>query len=122
MTRTGFVIPADPAQPCHAVEWDRDVDLLPLLRREIGCRWVETVSVEIDGAGTVVVWVDEDGLCTRPYVDNDRFNAFAAKLGQPRRIVGTVVLTGDADDECDAAGLPAELLAELPAAIEGATR
>jgi hypothetical protein len=121
VTRTAFVIPADPAQPCRTVEWLSDADLLPLLRQEIGCRWVERVSVEIDGAGRVMVWVDENGLYAEPRIENHRFNTFAANLGQPRRIFGTAVLTGD-DMDGSSLGLPAELLADLPDAVEGAVR
>lgn len=122
MTRTAFVIPADPAQPCRTVEWLSDADLMPLLRQEIGCDYVETVQLEIDGFGTLVCWVDEEALFNDPLVDNGRFKRFTAGLGQPRAIVGTVVLTGYADADGNTTGLPAELLADLPAAVEGATR
>lgn len=121
VTDTAFVIPADPAEPCRTVTWTEDGELLALLRDVIRCEWVETVSVEIHGAGTLVGWVDEEGIFAAPRIENHRFNTFAANLGQPRRVFGTVVLTGDADDEGATLGLHPELLADLAAAIAGVT-
>lgn len=122
VNRTAYVIPADPDEPCRTVQWSGD-NLLPMLRREIACDWVEAVRVEVDGAETVVGWVDEEGRFADDRVDNRRFGDFAAKVGQRHLAVfGNVVLTGDDDDGGETLGLSDELLAALPAAIEGATR
>lgn len=120
MSRHALVIPAVDSEPIRTITWDEDDELLDLLYDAIACDTVEIAArnVEIDGAPSFDVWCDEDGLLVDVPVVNRRINHFAEALGQPLApLVGTVVLTGCADEDGVTLGLDAELLAELEGAV-----
>lgn len=124
---TAFVIPPDDRR-CRTATWRRqgvtvqrhlwayDDQLLALLYQVIGCDTVDTVPLYLE-EHELIAWVDDNGLFADPVQPNPRASQLAQFLGRPCSLVGTVVLTGGADDDGAPLGVPADVLAKLLATL-----
>lgn len=117
-----YVLPADITQPGWIVEWTHQSELLPLMRREIGCDLVDHGrAVHPDGEFTI--WVDDTGLTGPDPEYNDRAIGLARGGGwNVAALAGTAFITGGHDAGGNTLGLPGLLLQRLDDAVARAVR
>ncbi|MGI5131001.1 DUF3846 domain-containing protein [Pseudonocardia sp. CA-107938] len=90
-------------------------NLLQSLYDRIGCRTVDVVSLRINGTD-VTAWVDDEGAFTQRERMNAQAMRLVATLGRPGLMLfGTMVITGGADHDGNALGLPKHIADQVAA-------
>jgi hypothetical protein len=110
MTYEAVVIPVDETQPARVVTYQSQRDLLPLLRREIGCDLVDSTPQLPSKFGPFRLWVDDIGLFRTPIEHNDRAIGLCRVAGYDvPDLAGTAVVTGGHTARGDTATIPPQL-------------
>lgn len=116
-----IVLPPDPIDEPHVVEYTRDDEVLPLLYREIETECVDSRTIRTE-AGDLIMWVSDDGLLQDEVQHNDRAIVLCRQLGyNVPDVAGTAVFTGGANAQGYIRDIPPGLFAWLTDALNALT-
>lgn len=116
-----IVVPTALSEPARLVTFT-PTQLLDVLKREIGCEYVDSSPRLATHLGEFRMWVDDTGLVDGEIDHNDRAIAMCRTVGYNIGDVGgTAVFTGTEDEVGDTLGLPFGLWGAMLDAFTAAT-